>query len=172
MWRTKCRARAISIRLLIRRFAAFFEFRWSLVFCRFLIGGFVILFQSTLRDLHVVCCFAWPTFWWRMVALLTLAEQILPTLAEQILLTFIVVPGFCASFCFFVGCQVFGFPVLGCMERVCFVFLGVLTAPAAALQLQHLHGHAQQPTEGEDLRAAAPGARQVVQGHSTRLASF
>ena len=25
--------------------------------------------------------------------------------------------------------------------------------------LQHLHGHAQQPTEGEDLQAAAPGAR-------------
>ena len=100
-------------------------------------------------------------------ALFTSAEQILhdpTTLAEQILLTCIVVPGFCVSFCFFVGCQVFGFPVLGCVERVCFVFLGVLTAPAAALQLQHLHGHAQQPTEGEDLRAAAPGARQVVQG--------
>ena len=161
MWRTKCRARAISIRLLVRRFAAFFEFRWSIEFCRFLIGVFVILFQSTLRDLHVVCCFARRKFWWRYLHwqsrsyLHWQSRSYLHSLSFQDSVLHSV---------FFVGCQVFGFPVLGCMERVCFVFLGVLTAPAAALQLQHLHGHAQQPTEGEDLRAAAPGARQVVQG--------
>ena len=124
-------------------------------------GVFVILFQSTLRDLHVVCCFARRKFWWRYLHwqsrsyYIGRADPTYIHCCSRIL---------CFILFFFVGCQVFGFPVLGCMERVCFVFLGVLTAPAAALQLQHLHGHAQQPTEGEDLRAAAPGARQVVQG--------
>ena len=127
-------------------------------------GVFVILFQSTLRDLHVVCCFAWRTFWWRMVALFTLAEHILLHWQSRSYLHSLLFQDSVFHSVFFVGCQVFGFPVLGCMERVCFVFLGVLTAPAAALQLQHLHGHSQQATEGEDLRAAAPGARQVVQG--------
>ena len=98
------------------------------------------------------------------MALFTLAEQILLHWQSRSYLHSLLFQDSVLHSVFFVGCQVFGFPVLGCMERVCFVFLGVLTAPAAALQLQHLHGHAQQPTEGEDLRAAAPGAGQVVQG--------